>query len=54
MKNRLELAGVRKKVVFAMEQFQMSERRAYKLVEMDRSSYRYEPSRITTRSFARS
>jgi putative transposase len=37
------LAGLRKDVAFAMEQFQMTERRACKLVEMDRSSYRYEP-----------
>jgi putative transposase len=34
---------MRKEVVFAMEQFQMSERRACKLMELDRSSYRYEP-----------
>jgi len=30
-------------VAFAMEQFQMTERRACKLVALDRSSYRYEP-----------
>lgn len=30
-------------MAFATEQFGMSERRACKLVDMDRSSYRYEP-----------
>jgi len=30
-------------VAFAIEEFQMTERRACKLVEVDRSSYRYEP-----------
>ncbi len=30
-------------MAFAMEQFQMTERRACKLVALDRSSYRYEP-----------
>jgi putative transposase len=39
----VELAGVRKDVAFAVEQFPMTERRACKLVELDRSSYRYEP-----------
>ena len=34
---------MRKDVAFAREQFQMSERRACKLVELDRGSYRYEP-----------
>src|SRR5450755_4110995 len=35
---------MRKDVVFAMEEFELSERRACKLVGLDRSSYRYEPS----------
>jgi putative transposase len=39
----VELAGVRKDVAFACEQFPMSERRACKLMEVDRSTYRYEP-----------
>jgi putative transposase len=30
-------------VAFAMEQYEMSERQACKLVDLDRSSYRYEP-----------
>ncbi len=30
-------------VTFAMQQFQLSERQACKLVDLDRSSYRYEP-----------
>jgi len=34
---------MRSDVAFACEQFQMSERQACKLVELDRSSYRYEP-----------
>ena len=34
---------MRKDVAFAVEQFRMSERRACKLVGVDRSSYRYEP-----------
>jgi putative transposase len=39
----VELAGVRKDVAFACERFQVSERRACKLLGMDRGSYRYEP-----------
>jgi len=39
----VELAGLRADAAFAMEQFDLSERRACKLVEFDRSSYRYEP-----------
>jgi putative transposase len=35
---------MRKEVVFAMEHFDLSERRACKLVGLDRSSYRYEPT----------
>jgi putative transposase len=35
---------MRKEVVFAMEHFDLSERRACKLVGLDRSSYRYEPA----------
>jgi putative transposase len=34
---------MRADVAFAMDQFHMSERRACKLVDLDRSSYRYEP-----------
>jgi putative transposase len=34
---------MRKDVAFAVEQFQVTERRACKLVGVDRSSYRYEP-----------
>jgi hypothetical protein len=30
-------------VAFAMEQYEMSERQACKLVDLDRSSYRYAP-----------
>ena len=44
---RLELAGMRKDVAFASEQFGLSERRACKLLDVDRSTYRstyrYEP-----------
>ena len=36
---------MRSDVAFAIEQFQMTERRACKLLEVDRSSYRYEPRR---------
>jgi putative transposase len=36
---------MRKDVAFAVEQFPMTERRACKLVGLDRSSYRYEPRR---------
>jgi putative transposase len=39
----LELAGLRTDVAFAIQQFGMTERRACKLVNLDRSSYRYEP-----------
>jgi putative transposase len=39
----VELAGVRKDVAFACEQLGVSERRACKLIALDRSSYRYEP-----------
>ena len=34
---------MRKDVAFASEQFAVSERRACKLLEVDRGSYRYEP-----------
>ena len=37
---------MRKDVAFAIEQFPMTERRACKLVGLDRSSYRYEPRRF--------
>ena len=36
-KKRLELAGVRKNVAFACEQYELGERRACKLMGMDRS-----------------
>jgi putative transposase len=39
----VELAGVRTDVAFAREQLGVSERRACKLIALDRSSYRYEP-----------
>jgi putative transposase len=39
----VELAGMRKDVAFAREQFRVSERRACKLLGVDRGSYRYEP-----------
>jgi putative transposase len=39
----VELAGLRADAAFAAEQFAMSERQACRLVELDRSSYRYEP-----------
>jgi putative transposase len=39
----VELAGMRTDVAFASQQFQVSERRACKLIALDRSSYRYEP-----------
>src|SRR6202020_2653519 len=35
--------GVRQDVAFAMEKFNLSERRACELNHMDRSSYRYQP-----------
>jgi putative transposase len=34
---------MRKDVAYASEQFPLSERRACKLMELDRASYRYEP-----------
>ena len=34
---------MRTDVAFAIQQFGMSERQACKLVDVDRSSYRYEP-----------
>ena len=42
-KKRLELVGRREDVALAMGECGVSERRACKLLEMDRSSYRYEP-----------
>ena len=39
----MELVGVRADVAFAREQFELSERRACELNQIDRSSYRYEP-----------
>ena len=43
MKKRLELAGLREDIVFAQAEHGVSERRACKLLCMDRASYRYEP-----------
>jgi len=40
---RVELAGMRKDVAFASQEYAVSERRACKLLGMDRGSYRYEP-----------
>jgi len=45
-KKRLELAGMRKDVAFASQRFQVSERRACKLLGIDRGSYRYEPRTV--------
>jgi putative transposase len=39
----MELAGMRTDVAFACQQFEVSERRACKLMDVDRGSYRYEP-----------
>jgi putative transposase len=39
----VELAGVRKDVAFACDEFPVSERRACRLLVIRRSSYRYEP-----------
>jgi putative transposase len=39
----LELAGLREDVAFAQSNFNLSERTACKLLELDRASYRYEP-----------
>ena len=41
-------------MAFACEQFGVSERRACKLIAMDRSSYRYEPRPDHNAAFARS
>ena len=42
-KKRLELVGRRQDVSFMVADYDVSERRACKLLEVDRSSYRYEP-----------
>ena len=42
-KKRLELAGLSAEVAFVQAERGLSERRACKLLEMERSSYRYEP-----------
>ena len=42
-KKRLELAGLREDVAFAQAEHGVSERRACKLLGVDRASYRYEP-----------
>ena len=39
----MELTGLRADVAFVMQEFCVSERRACELVDLDRSSYRYEP-----------
>jgi putative transposase len=39
----MELVGARQDVAFVVEKFEVSERRACKLNDIDRSSYRYEP-----------
>jgi putative transposase len=39
----MELAGLRKDVAFIREEFAVSERRACKLLALDRSTHRYEP-----------
>lgn len=39
----MELVGVRQDVAFAIDKFEMSERRACELNHIDRSSYRYQP-----------
>ena len=40
----MELAGLRGDVAFVSAEYRLSERTACKLLEMERSSYRYEPS----------
>ena len=39
----MELVGVREDVAFAIDKFEVSERRACELNHLDRSSYRYQP-----------
>ena len=39
----MELAGLRQDVAFLREQYEVSERRACKLLLLDRTTYRYEP-----------
>ena len=39
----MELTGLRADVAFVRQEFHLSERRACELLEVDRSSYRYEP-----------
>jgi len=39
----VELVGVRQDVAFAIDKFEVSERRACELNQLDRSSYRYQP-----------
>jgi putative transposase len=39
----MELTGLRADVAFVMQEFRCSQRRACELLEVDRSSYRYEP-----------
>jgi putative transposase len=39
----VELTGMRAEVAFVQQEFRFSERRACELLEIDRSSYRYEP-----------
>ena len=39
----MELAGLREEVAFVSAEFRLSERTACKLLDVERSSYRYEP-----------
>jgi hypothetical protein len=50
----VELAGLRAEVAFVQAEHGLSERRACKLLEVDRSSYDYESRRIATVSFVES
>jgi len=43
-KKRLELAGLREDIAFVSAGFELSERRACKLLGVDRASYRYASS----------
>jgi putative transposase len=38
----MELVSARRDVTFVMEEYRLSERQACKLLDMDRTSYRYE------------
>ncbi len=43
IRKRLELAGLREDVAYVSVEYRLSERRACKLLGVERSSYRYEP-----------